>query len=118
MLFISVQRYALPMAKKNEYKPEPMEPHQRNVLLVGFGVYIILVIAIIASYLAVDDEDTRMNCMYAFSTLLVLFTIILALYVYKAPSTARYRQKYGNELTKEDEEEWNKRPPQNPRKKR
>ena len=90
-------------------KAEPMDSRQKKLLVVGFGVYLLMVAAIVAVYMATDDEDARMMGMYAVSTALVFFTLIFAVYVYRGSASDEYRRRYGGKLSEEEKEDWNKR---------
>ncbi len=95
---------------KEPEKAEPMDSRQKKLLAIGFGVYLLMVLAIVAVYMATDDEDTRMMGMYSVSTALVFFTLIFAVFVYRGSASDEYRRRYGDKLSDEEKEDWNKRP--------
>ncbi|MCI2074529.1 MAG: hypothetical protein LKJ94_02300 [Candidatus Methanomethylophilus sp.] len=90
-------------------KIEPMDSRQKKLLAIGFGVYLLMVLAIVVVYLATDDEDARMMGMYTVSTALVFFTLIFAVYVYRGSASDEYRRRYGDKLTEEEKEDWDKK---------
>ena len=74
----------------------------RDMIIISAVMYVMFFIALIAVIVVFkDDQNAYMMGMYAVSSGLTLFTIILAvLFLRKTPSEA-YMEKYGDELKKE-----------------
>lgn len=77
----------------------------RTMYVLSFAVYLVFVIALIATLFFFDlEEDSRLMAMYVLSSGLMVCTLILAVVFMRSNASDRYR-----ELYMEQDKDWEKK---------